>query len=650
MKRAAAKSAPPPTRQVADPALAWVIAPTVRGGVFEGMRILSMRTGSGSPEISDTTVFHGPACVKETLTKFDSAPPNRIVILLPSTEVICRVLTMPSGSAEQLEMALRLQIENLLLGGSARWRTEGAFLPLVDPDGPRPALVVEWPSSRQPPDFLKQLFALSGVTSAPVIAGLVALVTGAIGLGASESMAIDLERDTGGISVAFSNGIHSAFRVLREDGEDLDGWRQSILRGIHEMLVLAEVPEADVEAMVARVAAGLDDRCDGFYAPLAGGIDSFRTVVRGSSDDPAWWHMNGAMAGTVSALGGGLARLCSLRAQELVEHPGFLRQLVISAGRPKTATRLAIAAIMLIALLPPAAAGGRLMYLRWRLPEPEAFARILDRDDEQMAMYRDYDHQAWPMAKLLGDIASTTPEGIELETISIARDAPLTVVGIAKPRGSSGNAADAILQMEEQMRRSGVFDRVEKSWDPPNANGVVKFDLSAAVIKPSLVPNYPDDQDFAKRTLRDRKYGVSTESDPSPAEPAAPTAADAANPSEDGNSSGAEPAASTAAGSDSTGTAAATTAAEEARARRRPPAASSSTGDIARRGRPGAEPAPPSVPEPLTDEQITAMTPSEARDAASRVSTARGQSGVDEATEARLKAEFYKLLERARKP
>ncbi len=654
MKFPKRKPSPQTARQAADPNLLWIVGPRVRHDRIDSICILAVRTGEGTPEIIETVDLDGPDCMAKAVAKYEAAPAARTILSLPGSDVICRLLSMPAGTPDQLEMALRLQIENLLIGGSARWRTEGALLPLVDPEAPRPALVVEWPANRNPEAALAPLLSLGRVAFAPEAVGLTALVSGAIGMGKPESLALDLDRERGCISLAYSNGVKTAVRVVREDGSDAEAWRRAALGAVHETLLLADLPEPETAAAMARVEAALPESGNGFISPLAKGSEMARALVRGAPADDAWWSAHAALAGLAAALSGPLGKLCGLQANETAEDPGFVKRLLNAGSKPRSAVRAAVAALLLIALLPPALAGARLLYLQWLLPEPESFARILDRDDTQVAMYRDYERYAWPMTKLLGDVASTTPEGIELKTIVLSQGTTIAMNGSAKPRGSGGGATDAILQMEQQMRSSGVFDRVEKTWDPPNANGVIEFALSAAIIKPSLVPNYPDDQDFAKRTLRDRRYGVSTEAETNQPAPTvdpnsiaeesseAPTETSVLTPT----------AAETAAGGPASGAApAAPVAAADPRSKRRPPSSSgASSGDIARRGRPGAEDPPPSVPEPLTDEQITAMTQTEAREAATRVSTARGLSGLDEATEARLKAEFYKLLERARKP
>jgi hypothetical protein len=54
------------------------------------------------------------------------------------------------------------------------------------------------------------------------------------------------------------------------------------------------------------------------------------------------------------------------------------------------------------------------------------------------------------------------------------------------------------------------------------------------------------------------------------------------------------------------------------------------------------------IPEPLTDEQIAAMTKSQALEAVSKVSQARNSGAVDDDTKKRLKSEFDKLMAKIR--
>ena len=637
-----------------------------------------VRIQDGKIELLDTESFSGTTSLDDAGSWLEQHLTSRVVILLAGSDVICRTMTLPAASQDQLEMALRLQVENLLLGGAARWRTNAVLLPTTDPDSQRTALMVEWPTSIAGPVLPSIISDQPDLSYAPPIAALMALVTGAIARGDRESLAVYLERATGAISIAYSDGIHSAFRTLREAGgknggdaggeagEDDAEWTASILRSVGETLLLADIPKPAMDIALEAMRANLDAQSDGLLAPLSDGApfgeNSFQSSSQSRPTDRAWWKRYGVLLGTAIALTGPLARIASLKAGAAKTNQGFLPRMIATAQTPRVAIQLAVAALIVWALVPLALSGARLVYMRWKLPDSEAYERSLVRLDHQTAMYSEYEKYAWPMGKLLGDLASATPEGIELELISITQGAPVSLQGVAKPQGSNG-AAEAILLMERQLRESRVFDRVEKNWEAPNANGVIKFTINTTVVNPSLVPNYPEAQDFARRTLRDRRYGAAetdagsgstsrtTISSDAPLIPPATESASAATstirpdptvkidtpPLIDPVSPNGDPV---------------QTAQDDADSRslnRKSAAGGSAAPDTNRRGRGPTESEAVAIPAPLTTEQIAAMTQAEAREYLGRVSTARKTPGIDPAVEARLRDEFYQLLEQAKR-
>ena len=666
-----------------DPSRLAILSVHYSAKALVGCDAVLARLAEGRTELLDSETFTGPSSLEDARSWLEQHLAARTVVMLAGSDVICRTMTLPPASPDQLEMALRLQVENLLLGGAARWRTNASLLPTNDPDRQRIGLMVEWTMSSAGPSLPASFADQTEIVYAPPIAALVALVTGAIAQGSHESLAVYLERAVGAISIAYSDGLHSAFRTLREDGSDPDEWRASIIRGAGETLLLADVPETSIQLILNALRAVLNEQSDGLIAPLSGGIQSFQTLAQSSKADQSWWQRNGILLGTAIALGGPLARIASLKAKAIVANEGILARIISAASTPKTATRIAVAAILILALAPPVLSGGRLAYLQWRLPDAAAYERTLIRSDQQTAMYREYENHAWPMGKLLGDLASATPEGIELESISISQGSPIVLQGSAKPQGSN-SAAEAILLMERQLRESRVFDRIEKNWDAPNANGVIKFTINTTVANPSLVPNYPESQDFARRTLRDRRYGpaeTDAGSTASPMNRGTPTASTSATDATGEPvvepttpSSTSTPSSTTTPSRTSARTKVMTTpnptgpttpatenqpsagqsdlaTGDDSRAlkRRGTPAGGSAAPDTARRGRGTATSDATVLPPPLTNEQIAAMTQAEAREALGRVSRARGTPGIDDASEARLRAEFYLLLEQAKK-
>ena len=564
-----------------------------------------------------------------------------VLILLPSAAVIARTLTLPSAASDRLAMALRLQVENVLLGGTPKHRAGAGLLAAIEGQEDRRALLVEWPQSSEVPGAPGDLPTDLSVTYAPGIAALAALSDGR-----DRSLLVDLDRQSGCIGIALQMGGAIAYRVVREDGSDEASWADAARRAVAETLLLAEVDEADTARMLELVRARFPREGSGLITPGGPDASELSAKVAGTSADPEWWHQWGLLVGAGLASAGDLAPTVQLLAVEPRATGGLLVRAIERCSEPKTAAVLIAAAIATVALLPLGVAGLRMAVLGWKLPDPQAYERLLQRADQQAAMYRDYQRFAWPMTKLLGDLASTTPEGIELESVSLGFGSPMTVSGAAKPQGAQ-SATDAILMMERQMRESGIFDRVVKNWEAPNAAGIVKFTITASVTQPVQMPDYPEVQDFAKRTLRDRRYGTDSSSvassssapPPAPPAPAGPPVVAINPPGTPPRTPDAAPAAPGADSGGSTTTASAT----ETRTRR---GFGSAANDAATRGssRPAGADEAASVPDPLTDEQISSMSKAEANEALARVSRARAQKNLDPAVEQRLKDEFYKLI------
>lgn len=566
-----------------------------------------------------------------------------VLILLPSASVIARTLTLPTAAPDRLGMALRLQVENVLLGGTPKHRAGVGLLAAVEGQEDRRALLVEWPQSSDVPQAPGDLPTDLSVTYAPGIAALAALSDGR-----GRSLLVDLDRQSGCIGIALQMGGAIAYRVVREDGSDDASWADSARRAVAETLLLAEVEDSDTTRLLEMVRAKFPRDGSGLMTPGGPDASELSARVAGTPADPEWWHQWGLLVGAGLASAGELAPTVQLLAVEPRTTGGLFVRAIERCSEPKTAAVLIAAAIAMVALLPLGVAALRMAVLDWKLPDPQAYERLLQRADQQAAMYRDYQRFAWPMTKLLGDLASTTPEGIELESVSLGFGSPMTVSGAAKPQGAQ-SATDAILMMERQMRESGIFDRVVKNWEAPNAAGIVKFTITASVTQPVQMPDYPDVQDFAKRTLRDRRYGTdsgSVASSSSGSAPAAPPPPPAGAPVVAINPPGTPPRtpdASPAAPSADSGASTTTASATDTRTRR---GFGSAANDAATRGssRPAGADEAASVPDPLTDEQISSMSKAEANEALARVSRARAQKNLDPAVEQRLKDEFYKLI------
>jgi len=104
----------------------------------------------------------------------------------------------------------------------------------------------------------------------------------------------------------------------------------------------------------------------------------------------------------------------------------------------------------------------------------------------------------WPMTKLLADIAGALPVGVRVESIRLAPDQGLGLEGTA-------DSADGAITLQQNLNKSGIFSDVRIARADTGAGGTVTFEISAAVVSPTL--NAPPIEDFASKPLAVRLYG-----------------------------------------------------------------------------------------------------------------------------------------------
>lgn len=615
-------------RSAADPSVLVAVAPLASGGWVAA----ALHVGAGRARLIASAEFPADGAALANWCRQEQHA-ERTVLVLADGLVVARTVAIPVASSESMQMALSLQLENFVLGGTPRHRTAAA--PLASSFGDRRAgLLLEWPESSQAVGNPLGSESDPAVSRTAPIAAMAALLDESRKPGGSAGPFFHVDRAAGVLSLAVADGDRFALRTVREATDSTDDWGTLVRRAAEETAMAAGFDDAAAAALGAAAAAAPN----GLSVP-----QSARACLTGAPSDSAWWSKFGLAVGAALAAGGSLAPLTELRGSVIRSREGLITSTVEWLSRPKTATKLIIAALVAMAVLPPAIAWGRLELLRARLEDPTAYRTSLRTTEQQLTIYREMPKLAWPMTKLLGDIASTTPEGIELEVILLVQGDRVNLRGVARPQGGA-SGTDAILEMERQMRGSRIFDRIEKSWDPPDAKGVFKFTILATVSDPILVPDYPEAQDFGRRTLRDRRYGtVETAAATTPStEPveAAPEATD----------TGSEAAVEVAsAATDGTAAPAEDDAATRSTTRRDTTGSGNLPTDVARRGRtPTTVEAGSAIPDPITDEQINAMTQAEAREVLGKVAKAINGS-VDPPTKERLRAEFQKLMARAKK-
>lgn len=273
------------------------------------------------------------------------------------------------------------------------------------------------------------------------------------------------------------------------------------------------------------------------------------------------------------------------------------------------------------------------------------------------------------MTKVLSDLACCAPDGVDIDFINVAaaaRGPAVTVRGKVRPSGNR-QGVEVLIEFERHLRESGAFDAISRSSEAPDARGYQEFTVNAVAIRPTTMVAFPEEQDFAKTSMRVRRYGpppddvdpvasgieagtaraakdagaTATESPSGGDAPVAAGTAETSGPVADPGAvadSGKEPEPRAGRGSDARGVRASSSG-------------SSSPGrGLATRSNPGASSEPEPLPPPMSATEIDSMSKQEAQDALTRISKFRARADLSDADKARLKAEFDLLLDRCKRP
>ena len=604
-------------------------------------------------------------------------PPAASLVMLPTGRLLCRSIDLPDAEASQLEIALRLQVDAQQLGSVPAWRTTSAVLPRQPGSQARSGFVIEWPATDAAPFTPRDL----PPDGEPMFAGDVACLTALLHAGvAGPLVCVSTDRSM----LAFALRVNGN-NIIRSARLDAGAWPSAAETTVLESALRSGADAATLQSLLGALREALEAAGDGGF----GCTETDRRtlgMLLDSPQDADWWRDMGLHVGAAHAWFGPMRALVSLRERPAGERPTRLGEFLNRISEPQMALRLAVACLIAMAVVPPLVSGARLLLLQWKVGDLAARERAIRSHRESISMYGEMQRRIWPMGKLIGDLACVTPEGVDWEDVKLSQDRNVIIRGSAHPQDGL-NGTEVILKMERQMRDSRIFDRVQKKWDAPDGKGAVAFTMSAVVARPTLRPNYGAEQDFGKKTLAERRFGAEKPDEETPvADAAAPTpasipqepslgdeppakavATDTAPPSEPAAdttnaaaNAGSKVVSSLKGGSRSTGkktgeasTDAASSSSDGAaggRGSRRSGSGGGSGAGLAKRSErtPGSADSTVPIPEPLSDEQIAAMTKSQALEAVSKVSQARNSGAVDDDTKKRLKSEFDKLMAKIR--
>ena len=628
-----------------------VIGVVQRAG--KNWRCLIGQTDAGVPHITAWEEFDAPRAgrIADWLAEHDV---QRVVGVLPASAVVCRTCSLPDTDAIHLHQALQLQAEAHLLGTAPPHRQATAVLENAPGETNRTGIMLSWPQSA--PFELPETGLETTYTSD--IAALAALLDGS----RPDKPLLWLDRSDGSVALAITYAGGVALRAARELADAQQGWSERVGSVLAETALdaghTASFTESLVESLTEHL-AGLDPDTAVLIAPHDI-LQNAQQRVQGAPNEEDWWRTYGVTVGALLAGTNQLAPLTQLRRNAPVEAPSVAQRVLTAMSNKRNATKIVIACLIILALWPLAAARLRLLALEVRFADIKEYVDAAQKNETQLEMYRALRQHAWPMTKLLSDIACNTPRGIELQLIDLKHEGDMFSVSGTTKEFEDRSPQEVVAQMQQNLRAGGIFTDIYYSWGDRNNFGAYEFTLSGKVAQPYRTYEYPASLDFGESTLADRLYKSKTP-------PVEAQAAETSTPSETPANEALvatddpeiEPIAKLEEGNENPDEMASAANGRRPRSARprvvpRPGSGRSfvpgspplSRGDDRSPG--GGAPPSQNIPEPLSEGQINAMSLPEVDEALGQVATALQRSHPDEVTKERLKNEFKLLWDRKR--
>lgn len=496
MKKSAKKPVVPALMR--DPRVVAVIRAT-----RDGFELTSLRTSDGA--VSMLAAQHFGTDDERVGKWIETQRAARAIVALPGADVIVRAVQLPPADEARLEGALQLNASAFVQGRTSDWRVASALLPRERGEGIRTGLVAEWPEDANRADMPQGLSEGPMVSFAPAIAGLAAIAS------VTDVPLLWVDSANGVLSVCVPTTRGLLARVIRAGGNGEDIEIAEVAQAVGEACVHAGVPGAEIPNTIERTVQAARGALSGGFGCADADLGKLSALVRDcdESSDPQWWRTHGLAVGIALAASGPAMPLTRLQWTDLSARPDRLGALINRISEPRTARRIMMAGILTLALAPLAVEGARLLLLRWKLPDLEAYVKAEELDRKKQAMYRVLGRQGASMTKTLSDIACSAPDGIEVEFINVAQSAKgqaVTVRGKARAAGGL-QGTEIMLQMEKQLRESGAFEQVLRNSEAPDTRGYQEFAINATAVRPTYTVAFPEAQDFARTSMRVRRYG-----------------------------------------------------------------------------------------------------------------------------------------------
>jgi len=481
-----------------DPRVVAVIRAT-----RDGFELTSLRTSDGS--VSMLAAHHFGTDDERVGKWIETQRAARAIVALPGADVIVRAVQLPPADEARLEGALQLNASAFVQGRTSDWRVASALLPRERGEGIRTGLVAEWPEDANRADMPQGLNEGPMVSFAPAIAGLAAIAS------VTDAPLLWVDSANGVLSVCVPTTRGLLARVIRAGGNGDDIEIAEVAQAVGEACVHAGVPGAEIPNTIERTVQAARGALSGGFGCADADLGKLSALVRDCDEasDPQWWRTHGLAVGIALAASGPAMPLTRLQWTDLSARPDRVGALINRISEPRTARRIMLVGILTLALAPLAVEGARLLLLRWKLPDLEGYVKAEELDRKKQAMYRVLGRQGASMTKTLSDIACSAPDGIEVEFINVAQSAKgqaVTVRGKARAAGGL-QGTEIMLQMEKQLRESGAFEQVLRNSEAPDTRGYQEFAINATAVRPTYTVAFPEAQDFARTSMRVRRYG-----------------------------------------------------------------------------------------------------------------------------------------------
>lgn len=496
MKKSAKKPVVPALTR--DPRVVAVIRAT-----RDGFELTSLRTSDGS--VSMLAAQHFGTDDERVSKWIETQRAARAIVALPGADVIVRAVQLPPADEARLEGALQLNASAFVQGRTSDWRVASALLPRERGEGIRTGLVAEWPEDANRADMPQGLNEGPMVSFAPAIAGLAAIAS------ITDAPLLWVDSANGVLSVCVPTTRGLLARVIRAGGNGEDIEIAEVAQAVGEACVHAGVPGAEIPNTIERTVQAARGALSGGFGCADADLGKLSALVRDCDEasDPQWWRTHGLAVGIALAASGPAMPLTRLQWTDLSARPDRVGALINRISEPRTARRIMLVGILTLALAPLAVEGARLLLLRWKLPDLDGYVKAEELDRKKQAMYRVLGRQGASMTKTLSDIACSAPDGIEVEFINVAQSAKgqaVTVRGKARAAGGL-QGTEIMLQMEKQLRESGAFEQVLRNSEAPDTRGYQEFAINATAVRPTYTVAFPEAQDFARTSMRVRRYG-----------------------------------------------------------------------------------------------------------------------------------------------